>query len=122
MTVDNVRTLQIGPLVTSVPLQYPMFLKVLFTIPSGTKVPGDLAFKFASDVIATRDWTADGTVIAAPELDEEGYGETYEAAWEDFLASLRDRLSSLQKREAHLSSSDRGVLNNLRSLLVKSDS
>lgn len=114
-------TPQIEPLVSSVPLQHPMFTKTLLTVPSGTVVPGNPAFKLTSDVIATIDRTADGTVIASPMLDEEGYGETYEAAWQDFLASLRDRFFSLEKREATLSPPDRAVLHTLRGLLAKSD-
>jgi hypothetical protein len=117
-TVPPMVTPQIEPIFAPVPLQRPIFMKELLTISSGTVIPGNPPYKLNGTVIATIDYTGDGVVIASPMLDEEGYGETYEAAWYDFLVSLRDRYASLAKRESNLSPGDREVLDNLRSLLA----
>jgi hypothetical protein len=78
--------------------------------------------KLERNIFASVNWTSDGVVIASPMLDEEGYGETFEAAWVDFLVSLKDRHASLAKREVSLSTSDRAILDILRESLVARDS
>jgi hypothetical protein len=99
-------------------LGQPMFMLELLTVLPGTVIPGNPPFKLKQGIIATIDRTSDGVVIASPMLDEEGYGESYAAAWADFLSSIRDKLASLTKREASLSPADKEVLGNLRESLI----
>ena len=88
------------------------------TIPSGTVIPGSPLMRLEREIFASVNWTSDGIVIASPMLDEDGYGETLDTAWADFLVSLKDRYASLTKREASLSLSDRAVLGLLRESLI----
>lgn len=97
-----------------------MFAKTLLAIHSGTVLPGAPPLKLRSDIFASIDWTKDGVVISSCLFDEDGYGRTYEDAWHDFIASLRDKHASLKKREATLSPEDRRVLDALRSSLTAS--
>ena len=92
------------------------------TITSGTVIPGNKPMTLQRDILVSVNWTSDGVVVASPMLDEDGYGETFETAWADFLVSLADRYASLAKREDSLSSSDRAVLDMLRESLVARDS
>ncbi|MBI1736008.1 MAG: hypothetical protein HYR51_12605 [Candidatus Rokubacteria bacterium] len=84
------------------------------TVPQGTVIPGSPEFKLAAAVFASVEHTNDGVVIASVLFEEDGYGRTYEAAWADFVSSLRDKLASLEKREAKLAAADRAVLEHLR--------
>lgn len=88
--------------------------KELLVIPGGTVIPGDRAPKLTCCVVAGVAQTNDGVVIDSVLFDEDGYGWSYEAAWDDFLTSLRDRYDSLNKRESVLSAADREVLGHLR--------
>ena len=90
----------------------------LLTIPAGTVIRGDHAAKLTCSIIASVDRTSDGVVIGSVLFDEDGYGWSYEAAWDDFLASLRDKYASLTKRESILSAADRQVLQHLRSAVT----
>ena len=94
-----------------------LFAKELLMIPSGTVVSGNPAPKLKCDIFASIDWTNDGVIIRSELLDEEGYGGTFEAAWSDFLTSLRDRHASLAKKETRLSPADRNVLDGLRAAI-----
>jgi hypothetical protein len=73
-----------------------------------------------SDIFASIDWTKDGVVINSCLFEEDGFGRTYEEAWGDFLASLRDKLSSLEKRAASLSAVDLEILQHLRVSIANS--
>lgn len=90
------------------------FTKEMLAVPQGTIIPGTPALKLMSSVFASIDRTNDGVLISSVLFDEEGYGRTYEDAWTDFIASLRDKFSSLEKRESKLAASDRAVLAQLR--------
>ncbi len=91
--------------------------KILLIIPVDTILPGDPIYKLNFSVDGVVECTIDGFVIGAPIFDEEGYGETYESAWDDLLSSIRDRYASLVKREQGLSPPDRKVLSELRKYL-----
>jgi hypothetical protein len=90
------------------------FGKELLVVPSGTVIPGDQPATLSRCVVAGVERTGDGVVIDSVLFDEDGYGWSYEAAWHDFLTSLRDRYASLSKRESTLSEADRKVLEHLR--------
>jgi hypothetical protein len=83
-------------------------------IPEGTILPGDPTYKLNFSVRGVIQNTIDGFLIAVPIFDEEGYGETYESAWDDLLSSIRDKYASLAKMEQGLSPPDRKVLSELR--------
>lgn len=100
------------------PQQPTTFTKEMLAIPQGTIIPGIPALKLVSSVFASIDRTNDGVLIGSVLFDEEGYGRTYEDAWTDFIASLRDKLSSLEKREPKLADSDRAVLAQLRQSII----
>ena len=117
VTFGSSRQDEIKPITTSLPAFRSMFMKELLTIPAGTILPGDPELKLASDVFATIDWTSDGIIVASVLLDEDGYGWSYDDAWDDFLASLRDRLNSLARREDRLAQVDRHILDQLRTVL-----
>lgn len=88
------------------------------TFPQKTPIPDSgLSFKYA--LIAEIRATRDGYVLRSGDLDEEAFGLTREEAYLGFLASLRDRYNSLERREASLSRQDHSVLESLRRLLVK---
>ena len=92
-----------------------IFEKQLLTVPRGTTIPGNPMVTLKCPIFASIDWSGDGVVISSVLFDEDGYGGTYEVAWADLLSSLRDRYTSLAKREAVLSAADREVLTALRS-------
>jgi hypothetical protein len=91
--------------------------KIPLIIPVDTILLGDPIYKLNLSVDGVVEWTIDGFVITAPIFDEEGYGETYENAWDDLLSSIRDRYASLVKREQGLSPLDQKVLSELRKYL-----
>ena len=86
-------------------LAYPPIL----TIPAGTPIPGQ-PVSLRHDITANLEFTEEGVVMSAPFFDEEGFGETYEAAKTDLLTSLHDRRLSMKKREIRLSAHDREIL------------
>ena len=94
------------------------FSNQLLTVPNGTPLPGTPASRLRSDVFASVDWTRDGVVISSNLFEEEGYGRTYDDAWNDFLSSIRDRHDSLARRESRLSAGDKRVLDALRSVIA----
>jgi len=96
------------------PQQPTTLTKEMFTVPQGTIIPGIPTLKLTSSVFASIERTNDGVLISSVLFDEEGYGRTYEDAWSDFIASLRDKFSSLEKRESKLAAPDRAVLAQLR--------
>jgi len=98
--------------------QYVLIEKTLLTIPRGTVLPGNRWL--VSDIFAAIDHTNDGIVITSCLFEEDGYGKSYEEAWDDFLSSLCDKLGSLEKRAATLSQADREVLMQLRATIADS--
>jgi hypothetical protein len=86
--------------------------KTLLSIPKGTLLPGTR--QLASDIFAAIDTTKDGIVITSCLFEEDGYGKSYEEAWDDFISSLCDKYDSLERRAAVLSQSDLEVLRQLR--------
>jgi len=88
------------------------------TIQGGTVIPGDPGLVLTEDVYASVEWSKEGVLISSVLFDEEGYGWTYEEAWDDFLSSLRDRRDSLAKRAERLSPADQGVLDKLRRVIA----
>ncbi len=100
------------------PQQPTTFTKEMLTIPQGTIIPGTPTLKLRSSVFASVDRNNDGVLISSMLFDEEGYGRTYEDAWTDFIASLRDKFSSLEKRESKLAAPDRAVLAQLRQFIA----
>lgn len=99
---------------SSVPVERPMVMQELLMFPSETIIPGQPACKLKCDLFASIDWNGDGVLIRSELLDEEGYGSSYEEAWQDFLESLRDKQASLARRRDVLSAADRRVLDQLR--------
>jgi len=91
--------------------------KIPLMIPAETVLPGDPKYKLNSPVNGVIEYTIDGVLITVHIFDEEGYGETYESAWDDLLSSIRDRYASLVKREQGLSPPDHIVLCELRRYL-----
>ncbi|MFC1894161.1 hypothetical protein ACFLYR_09170 [Chloroflexota bacterium] len=96
-------------------IKYPISLS-LFTIISDTPLPNS-PLRLTHGLIAHKEITKDGYVIKSSYIDEESFGSTLEEAYLDFLTSVRDKYNSLQRREAKLSTRDKIVLNNIRSLL-----
>ena len=89
----------------------------IFSIIAETPLPNsDLLL--THDLTVSEETTEHGYVIRSVYIDEESFGATLEEAYFDFLASIRDRYDSLQRRETKLSSPDKAVLENLRSLLT----
>ena len=95
-----------------------LFTKQLLLIPKGAILPGSPPAHLACDLFASIDWTKDGIVVSSALLDEEGYGWSENAAWNDFMLSLRDRHDSLRKRASRLSTGDREILEHLQSVIV----
>ena len=85
-------------------------------VPIGTQIPNS-RYKLQQYIPAELERTTDGFIIRCHSIDEEAYGDTYGAAYSDFLTSIRDHYESLVKREKRLSSCDKAVLEKLRSLL-----
>jgi hypothetical protein len=90
----------------------------LITLDQGTRIP-DSDFVLRYPLLVEMETTPDGVVIRAGALDEDAYGLTYQAAYVEFLTSLRDRYLSLDRREASLSPQDLVVLRKLRDLLKR---
>ena len=94
--------------------------KMLLVVPAGTSIPGSPSLKFRGDIFASIDWTRDGVLINSCLFEEDGYGRTYEEAWDDFISSLRDKRASLEKRAGMLSAADRRIFEDLRSSIIDS--
>lgn len=92
--------------------------KTLLAIPRGTLLPGSR--RLVSDIFAAIDNTKDGIVISSCLFEEDGYGKSYEEAWDDFLSSLCDKYGSLEKRAATLSHADFEILKQLRATIADS--
>lgn len=89
---------------------------LIFNIIADTPLPNS-SLSLKHDLIIRSDSTQDGYTIKSNYIDEESFGITLEEAYIDFLTSIRDKYNSLQRRETKLSSSDKAVLTNIRSLL-----
>jgi len=89
----------------------------IFTIIAKTRLPNSELF-LRHDLTLRKEITHDGYVIRSNYVDEESFGATLEEAYFDFLTSIRDRYNSLRQRETRLSSRDKAVLENIRSLLT----
>ena len=87
----------------------------IFTIIAKTRLPNSELF-LRHDLTLRKEITHDGYVIRSNYVDEESFGATLEEAYFDFLTSIRDRYNSLRQRETRLSSRDKAVLENIRSL------
>jgi len=89
----------------------------IFNIIAKTRLPNsDLLL--GRDLPVRKEMTQDGYVIKSSYVDEESFGATLEEAYFDFLTSIRDKYNSLQRREMKLSSRDKTILENIRSLLT----
>lgn len=84
---------------------------------SGTRISEDLSLAQSLAVLVQNN--EDGCWFRSDWINEDGFGSTFEAAYMDFVTSLRDRYHSLLDREDRLSAEDREVLTNLRSLLAE---
>lgn len=89
----------------------------MMIIPEGTHIPGSGKYVLKHGIVVQMESNTDGFVIKSGEMDEEGYGMTYEEAYSDFIESLKDRLNSLRPRGKVLSERDKAVLIKLRKLL-----
>lgn len=96
-------------------LKYP-FSSSVFAIVTDTPLP-DSDLRLTSYLVVQQERTEDGYVLTSSYIDEESFGRTLQEAYADFLASVRDKYYSLQRREVALSARDRAVLANIRSLL-----
>jgi hypothetical protein len=119
-------TLQATPISDVLPALQPTYVSTFsaqyfhfsIIIPTSTVIPGHPVFVLKCDIMATVEYAHDGVIISAPFFDEEGYGETYKIAWNDFLTSIRDRYVSMKKREDRLSPFDRKILHRLQQALI----
>ena len=64
----------------------------------GTSVSNRGDIKLGRNIIAEVMYSYDGVMVRAGDLDEDGYGNTFEEATFDFLTSLCDRYDSLSRR------------------------
>ena len=87
------------------------------SFPEGTSIPGSPDLILNRGVLANMDISGDGVIIQSGDLDEEGFGFTFEEAAIDFLTSLRDRLDSLARRAERLAPDERTLLERLRGLI-----
>ena len=86
------------------------------TLYRGTPIPERTGITLNDFLVAEVLHTPDGIVISSGEVDEDGYGLTFQEAYIDFLTSVHDRYSSLQHRKKRLSTQELSVLKNLRRL------
>ena len=94
---------------------FPLSLET-FLFVTNTPLPGSTLFLHQS-LLARLEATRDGFIMKSSYIDEESFGETLEEVYLDFLTSIRDRYYSLSHREQSLSSHDRSILDNIRTLL-----
>lgn len=83
----------------------------------GTQIPNATGLTIKRNIIAEVFHTRDAVLIRAGDVDEEGYGTTFLEASNDFLTSLYDRYSSLNRRIQRLSSHELSILNTLSKIL-----
>lgn len=124
-TIETAKTVYAKALEAPADVRFPKeilsnqtFSTQLLVVPSDTLVSGNPPAKSKCAIVAGIDWNGDGVTIRSEFLDEDGYGWSYEEAWDDFLTSLRDRYSSLAKREERLSPADRETLKKLRAVIT----
>jgi hypothetical protein len=89
-------------------------------IPENTPIPST-DWHLAIPLVCEVQVTGDGYVLISHVLDEDGYGATLDDACADLLASLLDRLQSLERApvspELRLSDHDKTILGMLKRVL-----
>lgn len=94
---------------------FPVSLET-FLLSSDTPIP-DSKLSLRHSLLVQIEATPDGFIMKSGYVDEESFGATLDEAYVDFLASLRDRYVSLNRRVKSLSAYELSILEKLRSLL-----